>query len=353
MRRGPFVAGADELEEQVGGLGLEGDVADLVDDQQRDAAEPDELVLEAAGVVGVGEPGDPLGGGGECDPVPGLAGADAQPGGQVGFPGAGRAEEHDVVLGGDEVQGAQVGDGLAFEGPLVVEVEVLQGLAGGEPGGADAALAAVGLPGGDLALQARGQELLVGPGLGAGPLGQPVHRPGQRRGLQRAGEVGDLRGHVPARCRAGSSAGITPLPGRRCPGSGRSRPGPAAARRVSAGRAVTRRRAWRSCAAAAAWAGSVMLWCAAQHRGCRATGGPAQVTVTSSSPAAISTVRPITDGIAPSSRWSPPGRSDRGAAGCRAASRSPGPRAAGRASRPGRRPTGPRAGTPARGAGGC
>jgi len=30
--RGSFVAGADELEEQVGGFGFEGDVADLVDD---------------------------------------------------------------------------------------------------------------------------------------------------------------------------------------------------------------------------------------------------------------------------------------------------------------------------------
>src|SRR4051794_16679690 len=36
----------------------------------------------------------------------------------------------------------------------VVEVELLQALAGGEAGGADATLAAVGLAGGDLALQA-------------------------------------------------------------------------------------------------------------------------------------------------------------------------------------------------------
>ena len=41
IRLGPFVAGGDELEEQVRGFGFEGDVADLVDDQQRDPAEPD------------------------------------------------------------------------------------------------------------------------------------------------------------------------------------------------------------------------------------------------------------------------------------------------------------------------
>jgi hypothetical protein len=34
-----FVAGGDELEEHVGCFGFERDVADLVDDEQRDAAE--------------------------------------------------------------------------------------------------------------------------------------------------------------------------------------------------------------------------------------------------------------------------------------------------------------------------
>jgi hypothetical protein len=66
-----------------------------------------------------------------------------------------------------------VGDLLALEAAGVVEVELLQALAGREAGGADAALTAVGLSGGDLALQAGGQELLVAPALGAGPLGQP------------------------------------------------------------------------------------------------------------------------------------------------------------------------------------
>ena len=50
-QRGSLVAGGDELEEQVGGLGFEGDVADLVDDQQRVAGQPDALVLEGSGGV--------------------------------------------------------------------------------------------------------------------------------------------------------------------------------------------------------------------------------------------------------------------------------------------------------------
>jgi len=149
------------LEEQVGGLGFERDVADLVDDEQRVAAEPDQLGLQVAGVVGGGEPVDPFAGGGEGDAVPGLAGADAEPDGEVGLAGAGRAEEDDVVLGGDEVEGAQVRDHVSFEGAGVVEVELLDALSGGEAGGADAAFPAVALAGGHLALQAGEEELFV------------------------------------------------------------------------------------------------------------------------------------------------------------------------------------------------
>src|ERR671911_2764839 len=98
--------------------GSEGDVADLVDDDKRVAAEPAELVVESSAAVGESEPVDPFGGGGEHDAVTVLAGPDGQADGEVGLAGAGRAEEHDVVLRGDEVQGAEVGDDLAFEGAL-------------------------------------------------------------------------------------------------------------------------------------------------------------------------------------------------------------------------------------------
>ena len=151
--------------------------------------------------MGFGEPGDPLRGGGEGDPVPGLAGPDRQPGGQVALAGPGRAEEHHILPGGDEIQGAQVGDGLPFEAAGVIEVELLQGLAGRELRGPDPALPAVGFAGGDLPVQAGGQELLMGPGLGAGPLSQPGHRLPQRGSLQRPGQERDLAGQVPGRLR--------------------------------------------------------------------------------------------------------------------------------------------------------
>src|SRR3954471_4552724 len=100
---GPLVAGGDQLEEQVRGLGLERDVADLVDHEQRDPAELDQFGLEPAGVVGVGEPGDPLGGGGEQHPVSGLTGSDCEADRQVGLAGAGWAEEHHVLFASNEI----------------------------------------------------------------------------------------------------------------------------------------------------------------------------------------------------------------------------------------------------------
>ena len=104
---------------------------------------------------------------------------------RVGLAGAGRPEEDHVLLRGDEVERAQVGDGVAFEGAGVVEIELFQRLAGGEAGGADAALAAVRLAGGDPALQPGDEELLVRPGLGPcsgeGLRGAAAHRAGKRQ----------------------------------------------------------------------------------------------------------------------------------------------------------------------------
>ena len=56
-QRSPFVAGGHQLEEQVGGLGLERDIAHFVDDKQRVAAQPDQFLLEAPGVMSFGQPG--------------------------------------------------------------------------------------------------------------------------------------------------------------------------------------------------------------------------------------------------------------------------------------------------------
>src|SRR5207247_7336592 len=58
--RAAFVAAGDEREEQVGGLALQGEVADLVDDQQVVTLEPAELLLELVAVLRLLESADPL-----------------------------------------------------------------------------------------------------------------------------------------------------------------------------------------------------------------------------------------------------------------------------------------------------
>lgn len=48
----------------------------------------------------------------------------------MGLASAGGPEEHDVLSGFDEVERAEMRDDVAFEGALVVEVELLERLAG-------------------------------------------------------------------------------------------------------------------------------------------------------------------------------------------------------------------------------
>lgn len=62
-------------EEQVGGFGLEGDVADFINDEHRVARQADQFGLQHTVVCGR-EAIDPLAGGGEQHAVTGLAGAD-------------------------------------------------------------------------------------------------------------------------------------------------------------------------------------------------------------------------------------------------------------------------------------
>ncbi|MCP2323488.1 hypothetical protein HDA40_001995 [Hamadaea flava] len=87
-------------------------------------------------------------------------------------------------------------DLLAVGRPLMVEVELFQRFAGGEPGCADTAFTAVGLAGGDLPLKAGGQELLMTPGLCRGPFDQTGNSGGQRRCFQRPSEERQFRGHL-------------------------------------------------------------------------------------------------------------------------------------------------------------
>ena len=112
--------------------------------------------------MGVGQAGDPVGRGGEQDPVAVPRRGDPEGDRQMRLAGSGRAEQHDVAGLGEESARGQGGDLLA-NGGLGVPVEVLEGLAGGEPGGADPQLSAGGAAGGHFPFEHGGEVVLVCP----------------------------------------------------------------------------------------------------------------------------------------------------------------------------------------------
>jgi hypothetical protein len=84
--------------------------------------------------LGVGEQRDSFGGGAEGDAVSGQAGADPQRDRQMALAGPGRAEQDDVLAAGEEVELAEVQNGLAPQRGLEGEVELLERLSGGGSG---------------------------------------------------------------------------------------------------------------------------------------------------------------------------------------------------------------------------
>src|SRR5579863_3184523 len=84
-----FVASVDELEEEIA-AGNDWEVADLVDNEQDEAAEESDSLAQSALSFGPGERGDDLGEGAEVDAAAGLHRLDAEPQAEVGLAGAGR-----------------------------------------------------------------------------------------------------------------------------------------------------------------------------------------------------------------------------------------------------------------------
>ncbi len=74
-----FVAGVDELEEQVGAARRDREITDLVDDQQRCPGEEADLLPERAFTFGLGKLGDQIGERDEVDRLAGAHGLDGRP----------------------------------------------------------------------------------------------------------------------------------------------------------------------------------------------------------------------------------------------------------------------------------
>jgi hypothetical protein len=73
-----FVAAADEREDQLGRLGVEADLADLLNHEQRRPEQPAQLLVEASLPLRRCEPGDPCARGREGEALAGQAGRDPE-----------------------------------------------------------------------------------------------------------------------------------------------------------------------------------------------------------------------------------------------------------------------------------
>ncbi len=97
-----LVACADQLEEQVGAFPGQGQVADLVDDQQCGPGVEAQLGGELSGAVGQRQRVDQFGQGAAVDAFAGLDGGHAECAGQVALAGAGRAQEQHRFAAADD-----------------------------------------------------------------------------------------------------------------------------------------------------------------------------------------------------------------------------------------------------------
>ena len=135
-----FVALGDDLEEEVGAVFVQGDVAEFVENEQIWAEVSLDLGFEA--VVGLGSEQiiDDFDGGGEENTVAVEAGLVAQCGGQMGLSEPAAAEEDDVAFVGDEAEAEEVLDEGPVEALGPAPVEAFEGFEHGEAGFGDAAL---------------------------------------------------------------------------------------------------------------------------------------------------------------------------------------------------------------------
>ena len=121
-----LIAPADELEEQVGAGLVDGEIADLINDQQSGDDIGLEFLVEFTFGQGFAEGGDHVGGGGKQYPVALLNGFEAESDRQVCLADAGGSRDDDVLTVLDEVAVGEVAQLFFIQGGLVAEVEGVQ-----------------------------------------------------------------------------------------------------------------------------------------------------------------------------------------------------------------------------------
>ena len=137
---GALVTGGEDVEEQFAAGLLEGDEAELVEQQEGCAAKAVLKAREQSGVARFGERADEVRGAVEEDVVAALDGLDAERGGQVGLAGADGADQHDVARGIDPGAAGELLDASALESVGASPVELRERLSCRESRGAQPTL---------------------------------------------------------------------------------------------------------------------------------------------------------------------------------------------------------------------
>ena len=130
-----FVAGVDELKEQVRATAFQRQIAHLVDDQKGVTGKEPDTLGQRAFPFSLKERGDDLGQGGQVDAFARLDGLDPQGDRQMGLACARGPEEVDHFFPVDEAQLGQRQYLIAIDRRLEREVILLKRLNLGEPGG--------------------------------------------------------------------------------------------------------------------------------------------------------------------------------------------------------------------------
>ncbi len=133
-----LVALTDDLEEEIGAVLIDGEVTNLVQEEDVGATVSAKLAFEQASLLSGGEIIDDADGVGEEHRVAFLAGGEPEGGGKVGLSDADGAEEHHVGLLGNELQAEEVLNLEAVDLLGPIPLELLQGLEDREAGGLDA-----------------------------------------------------------------------------------------------------------------------------------------------------------------------------------------------------------------------
>ena len=120
-----FVALGDELEEELGGLLGEREIAKLIDDQEVGSAKLVEEDAESAGDIGGSQLGGDLLCSEEQDAFTSMGGLDAERDRQVRFADTRSTDEQDVLGGSEELQRGQFADQLLVDLRLKAEVELM------------------------------------------------------------------------------------------------------------------------------------------------------------------------------------------------------------------------------------